>query len=67
MLKDKLTRLESAVKRALCDAENRRERKCAEEALQSANAYTRTLVEASLDPLVTIGADGKIMDVNEAA
>lgn len=29
--------------------------------------YTRTLIEASLDPLVTINAIGKITDVNEAS
>lgn len=29
--------------------------------------YARTLIEASLDPLVTINADGKITDVNEAS
>lgn len=28
--------------------------------------YTRSLIEASLDPLVTINADGKITDMNEA-
>lgn len=28
--------------------------------------YLRSLIEASLDPLVTINADGKITDVNEA-
>jgi diguanylate cyclase (GGDEF)-like protein/PAS domain S-box-containing protein len=28
--------------------------------------YVRSLIEASLDPLVTISADGKIMDVNTA-
>jgi PAS domain S-box-containing protein len=41
-------------------------RKQAEEALHAANAYNRSLIEASLDPLVTIGADGKITDVNAA-
>ena len=30
------------------------------------NIYNRSLIEASLDPLVTIGPDGKITDVNEA-
>lgn len=30
------------------------------------SAYARSLIEASLDPLVTISADGKIMDVNNA-
>ena len=42
------------------------ERKQAEAALRLANAYNRSLIEASLDPLVTIGLDGKITDVNAA-
>src|SRR5574341_731234 len=42
------------------------ERKRAEEALRLANAYNRNLIEASLDPLVTINIDGKITDVNSA-
>jgi|SRR5271157_2882382 len=36
------------------------------EALQRASAYSRSLIEASLDPLVTISAEGKITDVNIA-
>jgi PAS domain S-box-containing protein len=31
-----------------------------------ANAYNRSLIEASLDPLVTVGPDGKITDLNVA-
>jgi len=42
------------------------ERKTAEAGLQKANAYNRSLIEASLDPLVTITPDGTISDVNEA-
>ncbi|HIH75379.1 MAG TPA: PAS domain S-box protein, partial [Methanosarcina sp.] len=42
------------------------ERRKAEEALRLSNIYNRSLIEASLDPLVTIGPDGKIMDVNAA-
>jgi PAS domain S-box-containing protein len=42
------------------------ERKQAEEVLRAANAYNRSLIEASLDPLVTIGENGKITDVNAA-
>jgi PAS domain S-box-containing protein len=42
------------------------DRKAAEEVIRSAGAYNRSLIEASLDPLVTIGADGKITDVNNA-
>ena len=41
-------------------------RKRSQEALRQANAYNRSLLEASLDPLVTIGPDGKITDVNAA-
>ncbi len=41
-------------------------RKQAEDALQRATAYTRSLIEASLDPLVTIAPNGKITDVNAA-
>ena len=38
----------------------------AEADLRRASAYNRSLIEASLDPLVTIGPDGMITDVNEA-
>ena len=47
-------------------AQDMTERKRAEEAVRAASVYNRSLIEASLDPLVTIGADGKITDVNEA-
>jgi nitrogen fixation negative regulator NifL len=40
------------------------ERKQVEEKLRSFNAYNRSLIEASLDALVTITPDGKIGDVN---
>lgn len=40
--------------------------KIAEELKQSSQ-YARSLIEASLDPLVTINIDGKITDVNEAS
>ncbi len=41
-------------------------RKKAEEELRAASLYSRSLLEASLDPLVTISAEGKITDVNKA-
>ncbi len=34
--------------------------------LELANDYNRNLIETSLDPMVTIGPDGKITDVNKA-
>jgi PAS domain S-box-containing protein len=42
------------------------ERKQAEEKAREASLYARNLIEASMDPLVTISKDGKIADVNEA-
>jgi PAS domain S-box-containing protein len=42
------------------------ERRRSEEKLHQASLYARSLIEASLDPLVTISKDGKIMDVNRA-
>ena len=42
------------------------EQKSVEEQLRTASLYARSLIEASLDPLVTISTDGKIMDVNKA-
>ena len=43
------------------------ERKMAEELQRASSAYARSLIEASLDPLVTISSQGKITDVNEAS
>jgi len=37
-----------------------------EEAVRRANAYNRSLLEASLDPLATISPEGRITDVNNA-
>lgn len=42
------------------------ERRKADDLIKRAGAYNRSLIEASLDPLVTIGPDGRITDVNSA-
>jgi PAS domain S-box-containing protein len=42
------------------------EKRQAEEKLRYASQYARSLIDASLDPLVTISPEGKITDVNEA-
>jgi PAS domain S-box-containing protein/putative nucleotidyltransferase with HDIG domain len=42
------------------------EEKHAQEALREAARYVRRLIEAALDPFVTIGPDGSITDVNRA-
>ena len=38
----------------------------ADEQLRTASQYARSLIEASVDPLLTISPEGKITDVNEA-
>jgi len=42
------------------------ERKLVEDQIRHTSHYTRSLIEASLDPLVTISLEGKITDVNSA-
>jgi PAS domain S-box-containing protein len=43
------------------------QRKHDQEQVGTASRYTRSLIEASLDPLVTISPEGKITDVNEGS
>jgi PAS domain S-box-containing protein len=57
-------RAEEALRKAYDELEQRVEERTRD--LKVANAYNRSLIEASLDPLVTIGHDGKITDVNTA-
>jgi PAS domain S-box-containing protein len=37
-----------------------------EKALELSNSYNHSLIESSLDPLIIMGSDGKIIDVNNA-
>jgi PAS domain S-box-containing protein len=55
-----------AMEAALRDANDNLEHHVRErtEELQAATSYNRGLIEASIDPLVTIGPDGRITDVN---
>jgi PAS domain S-box-containing protein len=56
----------NAVQGVFAAARDVTKRKQIEEELRSTSLYARSLIEASLDPLVTISHDGKIMDVNRA-
>ncbi|MCX7101058.1 MAG: EAL domain-containing protein [Methylobacter sp.] len=59
--------LSSGRSRALKLAESMtRELRTSENNLRHVSLYTRNLIEASLDPLVTISSEGKITDVNIA-
>jgi PAS domain S-box-containing protein len=62
--KDKLTRLVPALERELRDVAARQ---TCRQRVRCSYAYGRSLIEASLDPLVTIDGEGRVSDVNEAA
>jgi PAS domain S-box-containing protein len=57
-------RAEEALRRSHDELERRVEERTS--ALRQASAYHRSLIEASLDPLVTIAPEGTITDVNRA-
>lgn len=59
-----LKKTEKAVQQLNAELERRVAEQTAEIRRQS--AYHRSLIEASIDPLVTVGPDGKITDVNVA-
>ncbi len=67
LLKDNLTRLNSVIERELRDAEDRRARRRAEEALRQSEARLRAILDAALDAIVTIDHEGKIVEFNPAA
>lgn len=58
-------RMEDDLRKAKDELEERIKERTSE--LQAASHYARSLIEASIDPLVTINVDGKIMDVNHAS
>ena len=58
-------RAEEALRKAKDELEERVKERTYE--LYAESLYARSLIEASLDPLVTISVDGKIMDVNRAS
>jgi PAS domain S-box-containing protein len=66
VMKNRLHKLAVAVRRAVEEAGEHKARKKAEAEVRAASLYARNLLEASLDPMVTISASGKIMDANKA-
>jgi len=58
-------RVEDALRKAKDELEERVSERTYE--LYEESLYARSLIEASLDPLVTISVEGKIMDVNRAS
>ena len=54
-------------KRLRAEQQELDESRRAEEVARESSRYVRNLIEASLDPIVTISREGKITDVNDAA
>jgi PAS domain S-box-containing protein len=68
VLKQNLARLSPAVKRALCEARTRHERKQAQEALQRSNEVLRAIIEAAPVAIVGLDLEGRVHSVwNPAA
>ena len=68
VLKHNLSRLASAVQRALQEARNRRERRQAQEALQRSNEMLRAIIEAAPVAIIGLDLDGRVHSVwNPAA
>ena len=67
LLKDRLDRLVPAVQRAIREAETRRTRKRAEAGLGESEARKAAILDSVLDCIVTIDADGTVIEFNAAA
>ncbi|MFW5995306.1 MAG: PAS domain S-box protein, partial [Spirochaetia bacterium] len=67
VLKDRLTRLPEALRRAVAENEQRRARMQAETEAASHRARLAHLFTSSLDGILVVGARGEIVDVNPAA
>ena len=65
--KDALARLGTTVERELREAQIRRERRLARKALRESENRFRTLAETASDAILTVGEDGRILYVNQAA
>jgi len=67
LLKDRLERLAPAVRRALEEAETRRTHRRAEAALGESEARKAAILYSVLDCIVTMDADGMVIEFNAAA
>jgi PAS domain S-box-containing protein len=67
VLKNKLVRLSSAVKRALAEADNKKERKQAEETVRESEARFRVVANSANDGIVSTDSQGIVFYWNQTA
>jgi diguanylate cyclase (GGDEF)-like protein/PAS domain S-box-containing protein len=67
LLKLRLERLVPAVERAIREAQERRTRKHAEAALRESESRKAAVLESVLDSIITMDADGTVLEFNSAA
>jgi two-component system cell cycle sensor histidine kinase/response regulator CckA len=67
VLKQKLTRLVPAIKRALHEAQNQRQRKRAEAALQASEARMTSIIKSAMDAIISVNDQRRIVLFNAAA
>ena len=67
VLKDRLSRLVTCVRRALREVEEQGERKRAQEALRESEARKKAMLEGALDCIIAIDHQGKVLEFNPAA
>ncbi len=67
LLKDRLARLGPAVAHALQEAKLREEKRQAETALRASEQYARSIIDSSLDMIITVDPERRIVEFNRAA
>lgn len=66
LMKDNLVRLTPTIERELHEAENRRARRLAEEALKASERELRTLFDAMTDVILVLDCDGRFLKIASA-
>ena len=66
IMKDNLTRLNTAIERELREAEERRERRRAQEALRVSETRFRLMVEQAMLAISMFSTDGRMLQINRA-
>jgi len=67
LMKDNLARLAAAVEREVREAAGRHERRQAEASLRASQEYARNIIDSSLDMIISVDMERRIIEFNRAA